>query len=74
MDQGEMVPAGASPGESSTTSELSKEDEEAKGEARCAGTGGSQDGDTSTGNVREGGGVCQGERGSRMSTGESEQG
>ena len=74
MDQGETVLAGASPGESSITSELSEEGEEGEGEAGCAGTGGSRDGDKSTGNVREGDGVHQGERGSGMSTGETEPG
>ena len=74
MDQGETVPARASLGESTTTSELSKEGEEGKGEAGCAGTGGSRDGDMSTGKVREGDGVCRRDWGSGMSMGETELG
>ena len=71
MDQGETVPAGASPGESGTASEFSEDNGEAKGEAKCKGTSETRGGDLSTGKVRKWDGVCQGEWGSGTSTGET---
>ena len=71
MDQGDIVPAAASPGKLSTTLEFPEDDGEGKGGVGCKGLGETQGGDAGTGEVRKGDGVCRLERGSGMSAGET---
>ena len=74
MDQGDTMPARASPGKSGTTSEFPEDNGEGKGGDKCKGLGEAQDGDTSTREIREGDRVCRGEQGSGISEGETRPG
>ena len=65
-DQGETVPAGASPGESRTTSKVSEDKGEGRGEVGRKSLREIRGGVASIWELREVDGVCRSERGSGM--------